>query len=141
MASFRFDTYMQRATAKTLLKHPFIRQAGSTAELEPLVRRYEAFKKTGKKSKPMGPDLATIDGGTVKTEWDFDETIRGTIKGMPVQLNLDALQVRSSCLFAPLTTPDSKCIEHNENRFNYQSRARLRTAPAESRRACRERWL
>lgn len=55
------------------------------------MRRYEAYKRTGKKPKQSGPDPATIIGGTVKTEWDFDETIRGTIKGMPVNLDLDAL--------------------------------------------------
>lgn len=27
--------------------------------------------------------------GTIRSEWNFDDTIRGTIKGMPVNLNLD----------------------------------------------------
>ena len=30
-------------------------------------------------------------GGTMKSEWDFDETIRGTIRGMPVELDLEEL--------------------------------------------------
>ncbi len=29
-----------------------------------------------------------IDNGTMRSEWNFDETIRGTVRGMPVQLDL-----------------------------------------------------
>lgn len=39
-----------------------------------------------------GYDGNTITAsGTVKSEWNFDDTIRGTIKGLPVNLNLDEL--------------------------------------------------
>jgi hypothetical protein len=37
-------------------------------------------------------DAATITGhGTVRSEWNFDDTIRGTIAGMPVELDLGAM--------------------------------------------------
>jgi serine/threonine-protein kinase 24/25/MST4 len=39
-----------------------------------------------------GYDAATITGnGTVRSEWNFDDTIRGSIAGMPIELDLAAL--------------------------------------------------
>lgn len=29
--------------------------------------------------------------GTMRSEWNFDETIRGTVKGVPVELDLDEM--------------------------------------------------
>ncbi|WRT63383.1 uncharacterized protein IL334_000288 [Kwoniella shivajii] len=92
-----------RATAKELLRHPFITSARSTSHLVPLVERYQAFKarSPGKSSTPSktlnklaaGLGGLTIGpGGTMKSEWNFDETIRGTIKGVPVELDLENLQ-------------------------------------------------
>ncbi|BEI86132.1 hypothetical protein CcaverHIS002_0604190 [Cutaneotrichosporon cavernicola] len=81
-----------RATAKALLQHPFIRRAGSTSDLEKLVKRYATYKSNQKKKATSKPDPATIMGATVTTEWDFDDTIRGTLKGVPVNLNLEALE-------------------------------------------------
>lgn len=89
----RFPSNPQRATSKALLQHPFVRQAGPTSDLETLVKRYQTHKANRKKKKTSQPDPATIMGATVKTEWDFDDTIRGTLKGVPVQLNLEALEV------------------------------------------------
>lgn len=88
-----FCSDVQRATSNALLQHPFIRKAAPTSELEPLVNRYLAYK-ANKKKGPSKPDPATVVGGTVSTEWDFDDTIRGTLKGVPVQLNLESLEVR-----------------------------------------------
>ena len=35
--------------------------------------------------------FGTITGGTVKSEWNFDETIRMTMKGAPIELDLAEL--------------------------------------------------
>jgi serine/threonine-protein kinase 24/25/MST4 len=88
-----FCSDAQRATSNALLQHPFIRKAAPTSALQPLVNRYLAYK-ANKKKGPSKPDPATVVGGTVSTEWDFDDTIRGTLKGVPVQLNLESLEVR-----------------------------------------------
>jgi hypothetical protein len=32
-----------------------------------------------------------VGNGTVRSEWNFDDTIRGTIAGMPIELDLGAL--------------------------------------------------
>jgi serine/threonine-protein kinase 24/25/MST4 len=68
-----------------------------------LVNRYQNWKSKQKPSKNNSPsktlnrqaggyDAATITGnGTVRTEWNFDDTIRGTRAGMPVELDLGAL--------------------------------------------------
>ncbi|CAK9784659.1 Pkinase-domain-containing protein [Cutaneotrichosporon oleaginosum] len=112
-----------RATARALLQHPFIRRAGPTSDLESLVRRYLTYKANQKRKTPSKPDPATIMGGTVKTEWDFDDTIRGTLKGVPVQLSLEAMESTasaSSTIKAPATTkpprdpprPESSSREH-----------------------------
>lgn len=83
----------QRATAKDLLEHPFIRAAGQTSQLASLVQRLLVFKKQNSKGAAAVPDFGTVVGaGTVKTEWDFDDTIRGTIKGAPVAFDLSALR-------------------------------------------------
>lgn len=83
----------KRATAKDLLQHPFIRAAGRTSNLSSLVHRYQVFKQHGKKAAAAIPDFGTVaGGGTVRTEWDFDETIRGTVKGAPVSFDLSALR-------------------------------------------------
>lgn len=40
-----------------------------------------------------GYDGNTITAnGTVRSEWNFDDTIRGTINGVPINLNLDELE-------------------------------------------------
>lgn len=75
------------------MKHPFIRSAGETSELSALVQRYFLFQQQGKKTPTAAPDFGTVaGGGTLRTEWDFDETIRGTIKGAPVSFDLSALR-------------------------------------------------
>jgi serine/threonine-protein kinase 24/25/MST4 len=71
-----------------------------------LVTRYQSWKSKQKPSKNNSPsktlnrhaggyDAATITGnnnGTVRSEWNFDDTIRGTIAGMPVELDLGDLE-------------------------------------------------
>ncbi|KAL1408901.1 hypothetical protein Q8F55_005715 [Vanrija albida] len=80
-----------RPTAHELLQHPFIRSALPTSRLRPLVKRYELF--CHRNNKPIGSIRlpGTVVGKTVRAEWDFDETIRGTVKGMPVNLDLASL--------------------------------------------------
>ena len=65
-----------------------------------MTEKYAAYKSQnpGKQSTPSktlstqaaGSGL-TLDNrnATVSSEWNFDETIRGSIKGMPVELDLD----------------------------------------------------
>ncbi|WOO82852.1 Serine/threonine-protein kinase svkA [Vanrija pseudolonga] len=80
-----------RPTAHDLLQHPFIRSALPTTRLRPLVKRYELF--CHRNNKPIGSIRlpGTVVGQPVRAEWDFDETIRGTMKGMPVNLDLASL--------------------------------------------------
>ncbi|OXG89179.1 STE/STE20/YSK protein kinase [Cryptococcus neoformans A2-102-5] len=95
-----------RATAKQLLQHRFIRSAKKTTDLIPLITRYQSYKSSHPSSKPNaapsktlnrlaeGLGGLTIDGngygqGTMGSEWNFDETIRGTARGIPVNLNLE----------------------------------------------------
>ncbi|KAE8540535.1 hypothetical protein D1P53_003484 [Cryptococcus gattii VGV] len=95
-----------RATAKQLLQHRFIRSAKKTTDLIPLITRYQSYKSSHPSSKPnttpsktlnrlaAGLGGLTIDGkgygqGTMESEWNFDETIRGTARGVPVNLNLE----------------------------------------------------
>ncbi|ORX34920.1 kinase-like domain-containing protein [Kockovaella imperatae] len=90
-----------RATAKDLLQHKFIRSARSTSRLVELVTRYNAFRvqSPAKKSTPSktlskqagGGDYGTITPGTIKSEWNFDETIRMTVRGAPVELDLTSM--------------------------------------------------
>lgn len=84
----------QRPTAKDLLQHPFIVSARRTSHLVDLVQRYHKFQKQKSKSATASTqDYKTVVAeGTVRTEWDFDETIRGTIKGVPVNFDLDSLK-------------------------------------------------
>jgi serine/threonine-protein kinase 24/25/MST4 len=81
----------KRATAKALLQHPFIKSARKTSDLAQLVRRYVTFRQQHTNA-PAAPDHNTIMKATVKSTWDFDETIRGTIKGAPIALDLGVLQ-------------------------------------------------
>ncbi|GMK54182.1 hypothetical protein CspeluHIS016_0107680 [Cutaneotrichosporon spelunceum] len=85
-----------RATAKRLLQHPFIHHAGSTSDLETLVKRYATYKANQRKKAPSKPDPATIMGAPVTTEWDFDDTIRGTLKGVPVHFNLEVMETSTA---------------------------------------------
>jgi serine/threonine-protein kinase 24/25/MST4 len=39
----------------------------------------------------MGITGGTINGNTIRSEWNFDETIRGTVRGAQIQLDLAAL--------------------------------------------------
>jgi len=32
-----------------------------------------------------------LANGTIRSEWNFDDTIRGTVKGMPVELDLEEM--------------------------------------------------
>ncbi|WWC57774.1 uncharacterized protein I303_100309 [Kwoniella dejecticola CBS 10117] len=88
-----------RATAKELLQHPFITSARSTSTLIPLIQRYQALRarspsKSNSPSRTLNKIAAGLGnltigpGGTMKSEWNFDETIKGTIKGVPVNLDL-----------------------------------------------------
>lgn len=87
-----FPSDTQRATARDLLRHPFITSAQSTAELERLVKRYAAYRQQNlKTTAPVKDHAQTIAGTVGGLEWDFDETIRGTVKGMPVHLDLERL--------------------------------------------------
>lgn len=92
-------------TARELLQHRFIRNARRPGHLVELVQRYETWKAKQKssrsKSSPSktlarqagGFDANTLNGsGTVRSEWNFDETIRGTVKGVPVNLDLDDME-------------------------------------------------
>ena len=96
--------YMQRATAKQLLSHPFILKARSTSRLVELIDRYRSYRarhppKQSTPSKTLnrqaaGPDGMTLMGeqtGTMRSEWNFDETIRGTFKGVPIELDLEEM--------------------------------------------------
>lgn len=89
----------QRSTARELLKHPFIRNARSTPRLVELIERHRAFKSRNP-SKPSTPSktlnrqaagfgLTMVNNGTMRSEWNFDETIRGTVRGVPVELDLE----------------------------------------------------
>jgi serine/threonine-protein kinase 24/25/MST4 len=94
---------LQRATARELLQHKFIRGARRTFHLVELVNRYQSWKSKQKPSKNNSPsktlsrqagnyDASTVVGnGTMRSEWNFDDTIRGTIAGMPIELDLGAL--------------------------------------------------
>ncbi|WWD06048.1 hypothetical protein V865_004133 [Kwoniella europaea PYCC6329] len=93
-----------RATAKELLQHPFITSARSTSHLVPLIERYQALrarspdKKSNSPSKTLNKlaaglgNLTIGPGGTMRSEWNFDETIKGTVKGVPVSLDLEDLE-------------------------------------------------
>ncbi|RSH86159.1 uncharacterized protein EHS24_004390 [Apiotrichum porosum] len=79
-----------RPLAKDLLRHPFITSAPRTSDLVDLVERYRDFQEQKAKPGSATQDYKTVmaTGGPVQTEWDFDETIRGTIKGVPVKFDL-----------------------------------------------------
>lgn len=93
-----------RATARDLLQHPFIVNAPSTKHLQKLIERYQSFKSRSPSRKQaipsqsinkqaMGYDGMTLKGnGTMRSEWNFDETIRGTMKGVPVELDLETME-------------------------------------------------
>ena len=95
-----------RATAKQLLQHRFIRSAKKTTDLIPLITRYQSYKSSHSSSKPnttpsktlnrlaAGLGGLTIDGngygqGAMGSEWNFDETIMSTTRGVPINLNLE----------------------------------------------------
>ncbi|CAD6573899.1 MAG: hypothetical protein TREMPRED_000960 [Tremellales sp. Tagirdzhanova-0007] len=87
-----------RATAKDLLQHRFVRTARSTSRLVELVERHRSFRsrnpsKASTPSKTLnnqaaGFGMTMVGNGTMQSEWNFDETIRGTVRGMPVTLDL-----------------------------------------------------
>lgn len=92
-------------SARELLQHRFIRGARRPAHLVELVKRHQLWRAKQKPSKNKnspsktlmrqagGLDGNTFNGnGTVRSEWNFDDTIRGTINGVPVNLNLDDLE-------------------------------------------------
>ncbi|WVO13581.1 hypothetical protein L204_101202 [Cryptococcus depauperatus] len=96
-----------RATAKELLQHPFITSALSTSSLITLVSRYQKIVSSEARKPSSAPSTTlnklaagfglTIDGsgraiGEVGDEWNFDETIRGTVRGVPVKLNLEVVE-------------------------------------------------
>ncbi|KAL7420227.1 hypothetical protein Q5752_005194 [Cryptotrichosporon argae] len=94
-----------RATAKELLQHRFIRSARRTTQLVDLVERYRQYRRqhAPKASSPTkslnrqaaglaGLTLNNAPGGTVRSEWNFDDTIRGTIRGVPVELDLTEME-------------------------------------------------
>lgn len=91
----------QRSTARELLKHPFITRARSTSRLVELVDRYQAHKarhpsKSSSPSKTLNKQAAgmgdtMLANETIRSEWNFDDTIRGTVKGMPVELDLEEM--------------------------------------------------
>lgn len=56
-----------------------------------LVNRYQTFRLQHSKSSASVPENNTVVG-TVGANWDFDETIRGTIKGAPVEFDLGKLE-------------------------------------------------
>lgn len=39
-----------------------------------------------------GNTITANGNGTVRSEWNFDDTIRGTINGVPINLNLDDME-------------------------------------------------
>ncbi|RSH89583.1 hypothetical protein EHS25_002134 [Saitozyma podzolica] len=90
-----------RATAKELLNHRFIRSARSTRSLVELIERHRAYRarNPAKQTTPsktlnrqaMGITGGTVNGNTIRSEWNFDETIRGTVRGAQIQLDLAAL--------------------------------------------------
>ncbi|ODN75548.1 hypothetical protein L202_06674 [Cryptococcus amylolentus CBS 6039] len=97
-----------RATAKELLSHPFIRGAAKTSTLVPLVERYQIYV-SHLPSKPSSRPTASLNNlasghgltidplsgrGSVSSDagWNFDETIRGTRRGVPVELNLEEME-------------------------------------------------
>jgi serine/threonine-protein kinase 24/25/MST4 len=84
------EHYQKRPLAKDLLRHPFITSAPRTSVLVDLVERYRDFQEQKAKPGSATQDYKTVmaTGGPVQTEWDFDETIRGTIKGVPVKFDL-----------------------------------------------------
>ena len=94
----------QRATARDLLQHPFIANAPSTKHLQKLIERYQSFKSRSPSRKQavpsqslnkqaMGFDGMTLKGtGTMRSEWNFDDTIRGTMKGVPVEFDLETME-------------------------------------------------
>ncbi|WVR03239.1 hypothetical protein IAU60_000230 [Kwoniella sp. DSM 27419] len=94
-----------RATARDLLQHRFVRSAKSTSSLVPLIERYQSYRarspaKPSTPSKTLNRLAAGLGGltlvgdgaGTMRSEWNFDETIRGTVKGVPVQLDLQDME-------------------------------------------------
>ena len=92
----------QRSTAKELLQHSFIKSARSTSRLVELVNRCQAFKaqspsKKATPSQTLNRQAAGKFGtmlkarGTIENEWNFDETIRGTMKGAPILLDLASI--------------------------------------------------
>ncbi|KAI9634328.1 kinase-like domain-containing protein [Dioszegia hungarica] len=98
-----------RATARELLNHPFIRGARSTRHLQDLISRHAGFRAAQPKARStpsktltrqaMGSSGLTINGppgAGEMGEWNFDETIRGTMKGMKVNLDLAGLEIGDS---------------------------------------------
>lgn len=56
-----------------------------------LVERYQIYrsKTASGPVKYKGGDTIGPSTGTVRSEWNFDETIRGTVKGVPIELDLE----------------------------------------------------
>ncbi|EIW73407.1 STE/STE20/YSK protein kinase [Tremella mesenterica] len=92
-----------RATAKELLQHKFIRSAPRTSHLAKLVERYQVYKANSPRKsttisqtltrQAAGHDGTTMIGNeTMRSEWNFDETIRGTVRGVPVTLDLAEME-------------------------------------------------
>lgn len=93
---------MERKTARELLQHRFIRTARSTSRLVELIERHQAFRKINP-SKPSTPSrtlnkqaegfgMTIVGNRSMKSEWNFDETIRGTVRGVPLQLDLAEME-------------------------------------------------
>lgn len=71
-----------------------------------MIRRYEAYRKAHSKTPAPAQDQAGTLAGTVGgMEWDFDETIRGTVKGMPIHLDLEALDASIEQAAGPQRVP------------------------------------
>jgi serine/threonine-protein kinase 24/25/MST4 len=98
----RAQLMSQRGTARQLLQHPFVYHAKSTSSLTGIISRYTLWKasqpaKQSTPSKTLSRQAAGMSGltmtkddnyATVNGEWNFDETIRGTIRGAPVHLDM-----------------------------------------------------
>lgn len=79
------------------MQHPFIR--GAQGDLLSLVQRREQYRAKQPTKAPLAAEVSRLQQlasntlpGTVRSEWNFADTIRGTVKGTSVSYDLDDIE-------------------------------------------------
>ncbi|KAL9105218.1 MAG: hypothetical protein Q9227_009560 [Pyrenula ochraceoflavens] len=129
-----------RPTAKELLKHPFIKSAGSTEALQELVLRkqeWDASKGTATNLKYYAETMRNISSQVEEDGWVFD-----TVKAIPTvqrtnthtqkrrKLDFDAAQVETTVLMEELTISETPKQASSQTSTSRQNPAPSQTSPS-----------